>query len=301
MPVIRHIKEREHKPITDEVLKAVYGKGYYVVNSPPVIPEPQDVYVKLTKTGEEVQIIGYACAECQLYHSPLVYACGEEKGRKAAYEAAKHCCHRLCSDCGKDMFEPGKKPGACYTCCEECRNKKFSEAEKSRYDKAKKVSAKEYNGRLCMNDEFFTDWYEIAEKLQEDYDLDDLLDGNIPVVYACQDIPFKMYANDIIESALEDHYEDASGQISQKSETRLQRMLDKWCYDQEIVSWECDMGLVVVPEKNFWVDGFICSHRGCSKDAKFYHDDGDGSILACDDPEHQLEYKVYQELPKIGE
>jgi len=265
------------------------------------IPEPHDVYVTHTKTGESVQIIGYACAECKLYHSPLVYACNEENGQKAAHKAAKHCCHRLCNDCGKDMFEPGKNKGAYYTCCPECRTKRSTEQDKIRYGKAKKIPASEYDGRLCMNDEFFTDWDGIVDHLQQEYDLDDLLAGNIPVVYACQDIPFKISAESVIESALEDHYEDAGGQISPKSTARLQRMLDKWCQDQEILSWECDMGVIIVPEKNFWVEGLSCQWRECCKPAKFYHDDGDSSVLACDDPEHQLEYKVYQELPKIGE
>jgi hypothetical protein len=265
------------------------------------IPEPQDVYIKALDTGEEKKIIGYACVECHLYHSPLVYACRDEDAAKAAYEAAKYCCHRLCKDCGKDMFESGKKPGNYYTSCQSCRDKNFSEAEKARYDKAKKIPAKEYNGHLCMNDEFYDDWDEITEKLHDDYDLDDLLAGNIPVVYACQDIPFRIGAINIIESVIEDHYEGAADRITAKSVYRLQRMLDKWCKDQEIVSWECDMGTIIVPEKNFWVDGLTCQWLECCKPAKFYHDDGADGVLACDDPEHQIEYKVYCELPKIGE
>lgn len=290
MPTIRRIVERIHAPITDKVLEAVYGKGYYVMDSPPAAKEPHEVYIKID--SEEKKLLGYACPECKLFHNASVYACNDETARQESLLAAQRCCHELCRGCSVDMFEERKKTPGRYVLCSKCRAKQDMEREQKRIDKAKKIPLSEYDGRLCVEDEFYEDVGEFLDHLQDSVDIEDLVDGYMPTLWAVRDIKFSMDAEGIIEQALEEHYEDAGSSITTKDISRLQRMLDKWCKDQDVQSYECDYDTVIVPEKNFWIDGLLCSHDGCDKQAVVYAADDSLCCHCLDHRKENIEYRA---------
>jgi hypothetical protein len=212
-------------------------------------PEPLPVYIKLAD-GTEKKILGWACPECMLYHSPLIYACKADTAEAEAKRAASECCHRLCQDCGVDM---GSSPG--WICCDECRAKRAELRLKERIAKAKRVPWAEYHQRAVFceaTDEVHFDVDEMQEAIVELWvqckvDLDEP-----PIIWGCAVSQFKLDADGIVDSELENHHEDAYEEVGQNDRDRLQRMLDKWCKDVDITSYETDYGVIVELNPGWW-------------------------------------------------
>jgi hypothetical protein len=211
------------------------------------LPEPLPVYIKLAD-GEEKRIIGWACPECMLYHSPAIYACREDDAEKAAREAAVRCCHRSCHYCGVDM---GNSPG--WVACNACRDEQKEKRAAALVAAAKHIPWAEYHQKavFCEQlDEFYYDMSVLTEELLDAH-MECRLDltGGLPILWACYVQPLAIDAGDIIYSALESHYEDAHENVTNKDQARLQRMLDKWCRDMDITSYGVDYGTIVdVPD-----------------------------------------------------
>lgn len=123
--------------------------------------------------------------------SAKVWFC--EKCRYVALhkELAENCCEqRKCSECGKVCEQKY------YTLCNVCLEKDRQKKETERFDKAEKISAKNYAGKIIDGETV--------------YDcLDDYLDNFTPeeypdYVYATKEIPFpKLDAYDLLEPYLE--------------------------------------------------------------------------------------------------
>jgi len=211
--------------------------------------EPLPVYVKL-EGGEEKQILGWACPECKLFHASTIYACRSEDAEAEAKRSAVQCCHRICPDCGVDMGNSQS-----WTCCNVCRAKRDEKRSAERIAKAKRIPWAEYhgNGVFCEStDEFYDDMGELQDGIVELWTQCKVDMDEPPVIWACAPNRLTMDAYHIVSSELEDHHEEAIEEVSDKALKRLQRMLDKWCSDVDITSWEVDYGTIVVMGDDFW-------------------------------------------------
>lgn len=56
----------------------------------------------------------------------------------------------------------------------------------------------------------------------------------------CEPYPLVLDVMDVLENALQDHYEDAADRISNADYKELQKSLDVFCKKVDIVSWEPD-------------------------------------------------------------
>lgn len=206
-------------------------------------PEPLPVYIKLAD-GEEKKILGWACPECKVFHSAAVYACKAEDADAESKRAAIECCHRPCRECGCDM---GNAP--VWLCCSVCRAKHDEKRNNERIAKAKHVPWESYHQRGVYSedlDEFYWDMDALDEDLFDAHTecrID--LDATVPVLWAIDVRPFALDAEKIVDAELEDHHEAARDDVTNKALARLQRMLDKWCKDIEVESFDCNYRTIV--------------------------------------------------------
>jgi len=178
--------------------------------------DPLSLVVQGRNDGKTV---AYACGACGLVIND------EELARH-------HCAERIC-DCGAVIEYKH------YTACNKCRALRGVLRETVAAEKAAKVPWREWGGAVyCENvgPEYFADIDDLLEYLDDNRE-------SIPTVWACKDIPITLDARSILESALEQHHEDAWDQVD---EGTLQAALDAWCGEQSLVSWEPDWDLVVV-------------------------------------------------------
>jgi len=71
------------------------------------------------------------------------------------------------------------------------------------------------------------------------------LDSEVPVMWALHARPLHIDADQLVYDALDDHHEEAAAEVSQKDRDRLQVMLDKWCRDVGVESFDVDYGCIV--------------------------------------------------------
>jgi hypothetical protein len=195
------------------------------------LPDPLELIVK----GREDHVIGYACPACgcaMLVHKrsdPKLY---EADRLHKQQEAAQHC-QKLCP-CGQVL--------AAYRLrCRACLDHLEQEKEQARFEKSEKLTIEQYDGPVY--------WDGHSGNIGDGYfsDIDALLDHceqeglDVPeYVWSCEPKEMKLSAEDIIERAVEEMYEDAYDSISEKSKIHLQLFLDTWCKEQNIVSWHDD-------------------------------------------------------------
>ncbi len=133
----------------------------------------------------------------------------------------------LCSRCGKP------KRGMCMD--EECRAKRESEQEKSRYDKAKKYTLKTAPSESIIM--YYSDVYGNNEGYfsEIEYLVDYCNDEGIKVpeyVWGTYETQISLDAHDIIEDACEELWEGAYDSIGSKDITELEDFLNNWCEKQ---------------------------------------------------------------------
>ena len=191
--------------------------------------EPYEVYIK----GRE-KVIGYACAKCHRFCSPLIYACKREDAIKAALDHAKRCCANLiCNECDKDMGPP---KGVRWLTCQKCRAKKDAERESKLYQEAEKIPLSEYEHDVSYHDGAF---------LYYESDLDEL---SSPYVWACYAVELTMDAAELVNNSLEngEHHDDAFEDVSDVMLERLQKYLNLWCKRVAVRSWQPDLKKAVL-------------------------------------------------------
>jgi hypothetical protein len=231
--------------------------------------EPYEVCIK----GQD-KTIGYACAKCHRFCSPLIYACKWEDALKAALDHAKRCCANLiCSECDKDMGPP---KGTRWLVCQECRAKKDNERESKLYKEAEKIPFAKYeHDFLYYADEF----YEDIDAIQSSFSFDEPPE----YAWACYPVDFAMDATDIVSSALEsgDHHEEAFEEVSDAMLKRLQKYLDLWCKKASVRTWMPDFKKAVLlpkPEERCHVCGKTIKDVSLINDG----DDGMGPTVCTD-------------------
>jgi hypothetical protein len=195
--------------------------------------EPHEVIVK----GRGL-VLGYACPKCRVFHSAAIYTCKWEDAVVASRESAMGCCDRKCEDCGNGVDEKH------YAVCAECRLKRDATREFAAFNAAQKIPESEYVGWLSFGNDVFCNEDELADHCTQN-------EIDWPAwVWACSKVEFRIDADDIIENALQEHYDGASSQVRREDETELQTLLDTWCakVGKRWSSWEEDRTRVVVLE-----------------------------------------------------
>lgn len=179
--------------------------------------------------GEQV---GWACPDCKMIFQ------GEQ-----VEEIARDHCHHTCEDCGVEKKRDG------WIICAACRVKRDKLKEQHRFEKAEKVAWEDYEGYVFdpRTDEFYDSpgaFLEACEDLAPSY------------VWACFPEELSFDAQNIIENALSDHYEDASSNIPDEEYEVLQSLLDEWAKRQGITSYHPDYSRAVT---------FMHACQGCGR------------------------------------
>jgi uncharacterized Zn finger protein (UPF0148 family) len=153
---------------------------------------------------------------------------------------ADNCCKpKLCDDCGCELPK-----NHYYVVCNECRAKRESIKELDRYNKATKYTFKSvpkesieyvYNEKYPCNEGYFN------------YDDEDELEYDIKYVYGTKRISPTYDAWDIVESMLEESYEDADDQVENKELEKLQQAIDTFIKNHNgcLDHFEVDYSVVI--------------------------------------------------------
>lgn len=186
----------------------------------------------IVKGREPEEVVAWACGAC---------------GIVARTEAeAGTCCPKRCG-CGVELAKHRYE-------CDACRDKRFAaarakEAEKERaaYEKATKIPYADYDG-----DYLYCEGYGSGSGGDGYFgDLDDLLDTidgeQEPPEYAwaCSPTKISFDAHDLIESACQESYEDAAGDVGEGAAKELQALLDAWAEKHGPTSYQPDYSRAV--------------------------------------------------------
>jgi hypothetical protein len=178
---------------------------------------PIEVVIK--STGHTV---GWACTKCNNMHTTAIYG-GHRDASDEAKRVAEECCEPSVCPCGSDCHPYHK---TCWMCQKGERDMK----KHVRYNTAPKLTLKQYlekhpNGMLAWGD----DEYARADCV---YDHADTMPE---VVWCCDPVELRIDADNVLESVLDEHHEDAYDDCDVPA---LQKLLDDWCAGQSVESWE---------------------------------------------------------------
>jgi len=173
------------------------------------------------------EITAYKCSECGMYFL-----------RKT--DADKCCSNstKLCEDCGCEIPK-----NHYYVVCDECRTKRESKKELERYNKSTKYTfenvPKESIGHMFNELYPFNDGYM--------YDTDDVEEYGITYVYGTKRVSPSYDVSDMIESMLEDSFEDANEQADSIERDKLQLAIDTFINNHHgsLDHFEVDYSVVI--------------------------------------------------------
>lgn len=172
----------------------------------------------------------WACGECGACYGGHRYAVGimgPDDRPPAALVLAEKCCKpAACSRCNE------RPPEERRAWCRECSAKWGSEREAERLARATCVEG--YDGWLYDGGRYF----ESLEHLH-DHGADDP-EYRPATAWCCKERPFDPSVDNMIESELEGHHEDAGDLISPAEMRRLEDFVAEWAKGQGIVSYEPD-------------------------------------------------------------
>jgi hypothetical protein len=189
----------------------------------------------------------YLCGKCGAYRdigfAPIADGKGHtftpEERLKLTEASAERCCNYKCNKCGvatKQFFNE----------CDKCRDARWDseriEKEAAAFAKAKERT--DYAGPFMFNDRYFADMEAVLDHCE-------CRDIEVPeYLWVPEEMVLSMDADNIIESALEEHYEGADDNIDKDARKELQNRLDAWCVKQCIRSYyECHKEYVTVPKE----------------------------------------------------
>ena len=151
------------------------------------------------------EITAYKCSDCgQAYLDKSV---------------ADNCCQpKLCEDCGCEIPK-----NHYYIVCDECRTKREEKKELDRYNKATK-----YTFESAPKDSIEYVYSELFPYNEGYFDPEEETVGTLPIkyVYGTKRVSPFYDAQDMIESMLEESYEDAMSNVSDEEMDRLQFAID---------------------------------------------------------------------------
>jgi hypothetical protein len=195
---------------------------------------------------EDGKIVGFACANCGTFYSTIS---GEDEARKNAERC--HNATATCFSCGGPVMSLHQKE--CDTCWQKEIGRttaKAAELERGRFERAPKIKFSDYKGEYLFFPDFSIghDGFLPVDGL-EDYFADD--DEKMPAyAWACSSFGLIMDAQLILDSALEDHHEDAGENVGAEDLNELQTLLDAWCAKQSVTSYQPTDEVVLLDELN---------------------------------------------------
>lgn len=173
-----------------------------------------------------------------------VYGLSEDPDKSKGYFPYKHQSISFCQHCYNGIVHRCKlcgellKRGKLVCDCEQAKAVKLQEEtrkKKEAFDKAP-VAPKEvvdnircfYSEYFGHNDGYFLDFEEFFEWWAEDHE-EDTTEDRPEYVWITEPVEMSIDAQNIIEQATDDLYEDASEDISSEAKKELQDFLDDWC------------------------------------------------------------------------
>jgi hypothetical protein len=164
------------------------------------------------------------------------WVCSVCKHVDNSLEYANNCCQPRKCACGVKLGGRAYP----YNSCEACRNRNEQKRESDRFALAKKLTPSEWDGPIfTRSDNFYMDL--------EDY-LDQREDKGETYVWCTTPIKFEPDVHNMLESALDEHHEDAYDNITSKEIADLQKHVDEWAEKQCITSHEIDYKRCVIIE-----------------------------------------------------
>ncbi len=197
-----------------------------------------------------VQVLGWSCGACDAIFTP---------GDDVAEEMALfHCAERICG-CGQHLKPPYVE---CVDCLMLARIEKEEAEREVAFKTAKKITWQDYwrdNPDAQVYCQIDDAYYPNADTLLNDGDYTFFPDPDKPPhpsgrsepdtaptwAWACTSIKLRMCAQDFIDSALDEHFEDAGGALDTSDEVELQKLLDEWCAKQNVQTFFPDYTRIV--------------------------------------------------------
>ena len=172
------------------------------------------------------EIIAYKCSNCGQAYLDKSFA-------------DKCCKPKHCEDCGIEIPKDNY-----YIVCDECRSKREEKRELDRYNKATKYTFESapkesieyvYNEKYPHNEGYF------------DYDEGDDLEYGIKYVYGTKRVSPSYDAWDVVESMLEESYEDATDNVDKNELEKLQLAINTFIKNHNgcLDHFEVDYNVVI--------------------------------------------------------
>lgn len=162
----------------------------------------------------------------------VAHACG--KCRRVAHDErmARQCCEPILCECGATCRRG-------WTACDDCLDRKAQARERNRFEKAEKVSWRDYDGPVYW-ERPCGDYWSTATDFVDELACDSPPSDCPPYVWACTRYGLTMDAQGIVHNQLErqEHHEDAADWIVGIDE--LQTAMDDWLNKQSVESWAVD-------------------------------------------------------------
>ena len=196
---------------------------------------------------ESGKVVGYACGNCGTFY----FSVTDEDGAKKNAERC-HSPNVVCTSCGGPI-EPAY--AACQSQCDACwraaverTNAEATEKERVRFEKAPKVKFADYKGEYLYFRDYAigNDGFLPVDGLEDYFEGDD---EEMPsYAWACSGFILSMDAQSILDSALDDHHEDAGENVGAEDLKELQALLDAWCAKQSVTSYTPTDEVVLLDE-----------------------------------------------------
>lgn len=128
--------------------------------------------------------------------------------------------------------------------CHHCRHDLYEERERAKWEQAPKVPP-DYDGPVFDDeDDDGRGFHRSIRDLVDDHESREIYTTRR--VYAARPQHMQLYADAIVEYALEDFHEDASDEVSGEAIAELQGFLDAWCEKHRVTTWFPDYERAVV-------------------------------------------------------
>lgn len=179
--------------------------------------EQTQAMIELVDKTNPEKVVAYACSKCRFV-------------RRNGLEAIECCVPKKCEDCKQELRRKDF-----YLRCLACAAKHETEKQRRILDKAKKLDAKEYTGRVLYSEGRDQYYFEGVFEYLEDAEND----GVDPEEYlwGCVSYGLHIDADSVIDSATEEHHEDAYYECDHDG---LQKLLDEWCAKQGVETFTPD-------------------------------------------------------------
>lgn len=173
------------------------------------------------------EITAYKCSDCgQSYLDKSV--------------ADKCCQPKLCEDCGCEI--PKKYP---YIVCDKCRKEREARQELERYTKATKYTFESAPKESI--EMIYSESYPYNEGFMYDIEDEDIEKYEIKYVYGTKRVSPYYDAWDMVESMLEESYEDADDSVDKEEVEKLQLAIDTFINNHNgcLDHFEADYSVVI--------------------------------------------------------